>query len=237
MHFVLAAIAAFTLAAAVRTSAQTSVQKHVTSSASTGVSVSTVNGQSVVTFNGQQVFSGPTKGHVSSRSSNSNGVEYAAVYDGHTLLWENVPGAAQQLQSAHSAPAAPDHKQFMDQHQQTVERMKEEQRKFMEAHGGTNIAHGTGVGSHGGGSVSTGGGVHKHSESHSVSQSGNVSISTKPVNGSTVITYQGKEISVGPTQGQISTKAKSINSKDYAAAFDGERVIWENVPGAAQQVK
>jgi len=192
-----------------------SAHKEVSTSASTGLNVSTVNGQSVVTLNGKQIYSGPTKGQVTSRSSNVNGVEYAAVYDGDTLLWENVSGAAQQLQSAPSAPAGLDHKGFTEQHQQTVERMKEEQRKFMEAHGGTNSAHGIG----------------------GVSQSGNASINAKTVNGSTVITYQGKQISVVPTKGKISTKAKSINGKNYAAAFDGERVIWENVPGAAQQVK
>ena len=229
-----------------------SAHKKVSTSASTGLNVSTVNGQSEVTLNGKQVYAGPTQGHVTSSSRNVNGVEYSAVYDGDTVLWENVPGAAQQLQSTQNAPAGQEHKQFMDQHQQTVERMKEEQRKFMEEHGGTNIAHGSGSGSHSGGSVSTGGGAHGksggssqgfsggqsggHSESRSTSQSGNVSISTKTVNGSTVITYQGKEIPVRPTQGQVSTKTKSTQGKDYAVVFDGDRVIWENVPGAAQQV-
>jgi hypothetical protein len=191
-----------------------STHKEVSASASTSLDVKTANGQSVVTLNGKQIYSGPTKGQVTSRSSNNNGVEYAAVYDGDRLLWENVPGAAEHLQPADSQ-AGPDHNAVMEQHQRTAERMQEEQRRFMEAHGAQNSAQNKG----------------------SVSQSGNVSVSTKTVNGSTVITYQGKQISVGPTKGTVSAKARSVNGKDYAAAFDGERVIWENVPGAAQQVK
>lgn len=249
-------------------------QQKTVASSSTGLSVSTVNGQSVVTLNGKQIYTGPTKGQVSSRSSNINGVDYSAVFDGETLLWENVPGAAQQLQSSGGAPTGIDHKQFLEQHQQTVERMKEEQRKFMEMHGGTNFSHGTsggfsrsggggsaggssggfsrsGGGSSGGsfGSGQTGGGGRSfgsgqsggqtggHSESRTSTQSSGGSISTKTVNGSTVITFQGKEISVGPTQGQVSARTTSVNGTVYAAAFDGDRVIWENVPGAAQQLK
>lgn len=249
-------------------------QQKTVSSSSTGLSISTVNGQSVVTLNGKQIYTGPTKGQVSSRSSNVNGVEYSAVFDGDTLLWESVPGAARQLQSGGGTPAGFDHKQFLEQHQQTVERMKEEQRKFMEMHAGTNFSHGTsggfsrsggggsaggssggfsrsGGGSSGGsfGSGQSGGGGRSfgsgqsgghsggHSESRTSTQGSGGSISTKTVNGSTVVTFQGKDISVGPTQGQVSARTTSVNGTIYAAAFDGDRVIWENLPGAAQQLK
>jgi hypothetical protein len=77
-----------------------STEKAASSSVSTGVSVSSANGQAVVKLNGKEVYSGPAKGKVSSRSSNVDGVEYCAVYDGDTVVWENVPGAAQHLESA-----------------------------------------------------------------------------------------------------------------------------------------
>ncbi len=70
-----------------------------------------------------------------------------------------------------------------------------------------------------------------------VPQNSESGISTKTVNGSTVIVYQGREFSVGPTRGSLSVKTKNIQGQDFAAAFEGTRVIWENVPGAAQRVK
>lgn len=56
--------------------------------------VNTVNGQTTVIYNGKEVFSGPTKGKVTSRSVSRNGKNYAAAWDEDTVLWENVPGAA-----------------------------------------------------------------------------------------------------------------------------------------------
>ena len=70
-----------------------------------------------------------------------------------------------------------------------------------------------------------------------VPQPSESTISIKTVNGSTVIVYQGREFSVGPTKGSLSAKSKSIQGEDFAAAFEDDRVIWENVPGAAQKVK
>ncbi len=68
--------------------------------AGAGVSVRCVNGQTTVTYKGAEVFSGQTSGAVSARSSNVNGAEYAAAFDGDKVLWENVSGAAAQLKSA-----------------------------------------------------------------------------------------------------------------------------------------
>lgn len=235
-----AALAMMTASALTASAQPCPAHHHVSSSASTGVHVTTSNGQAVVTFNGKEVYAGPAKGQVSSLSRNNNGVEYAAAFDGDTLLWENVPGAAQQLQAAPLAPTGLDHQQLIEQHQQTVERMKEEQRKFMAAHGGTNFHHGASTNFSFGSASShgqSGGGVHTYSATHSSSQSGSSSVSVKTVHGSTVITYQGHDFSVGPTQGPISTKTKSVNGSAYAAVFEGERVIWENVPGAALQLK
>lgn len=179
---------------------------HRSATANANLSVRTENGRSVVTFNGKRIYTGPLNGQVT--SSSSNGVEYTAAFAGDKVLWENVPGAAKQLQSEDGSAPKLDHKQFIEQHQQTEARMQEEQRKFAEAH----MAHGVGP-------------------------SGGAAISTRTVNGNTVIIYQGQEYSVGPTQGAVSAKTKSIGGKNYAAAFAGDRVIWENVPGAAQRVK
>jgi hypothetical protein len=195
-------------------------QQHVTSGASSAVSVSTVNGQSVVNVNGKEVYHGPTTGQVASRSSNLNGVEYSAVFDGDKLLWENLPGAGQQLQSQSGAAAGVDLKQFNAQHQQMVERMKEEQRKFMQSQGGKLAGGGLAL-----------------PQSQRASQSGDAAISLKTINGSTVVVYQGQEFSVGPTKGKVSAQARNIQGKDYAAAFEGDRVIWENLPGAAKEMR
>lgn len=112
-----------------------------------------------------------------------------------------------------TTPAANGARQFVEQAQQTLAQMTAEQRQFMEAHGGGAAGFG------------------------SVNPTGAALLSTKSVNGNTVIVYRGREFPVGPTRGFVTTKATSIQGKDYAAAFDGDRVIWENVPGAAQQLK
>ena len=111
-----------------------------------------------------------------------------------------------------TAPALGGGKQFMEQAQKTMEQMAAEQRKFMEPQGGNLLGGGLG-------------------------QAGSALLSTKSVNGNTVIAYRGKEIAIGQTRGLVTTKAASIQGQEYAAAFDGERVVWENVPGAAQHLK
>lgn len=68
-------------------------------SADSGISVSSVNGQTTVTYKGEKVWSGHTSGQVSALSSNDNGTEYAAAFDGNKVLWENTSGAAEHLKS------------------------------------------------------------------------------------------------------------------------------------------
>lgn len=63
----------------------------------TSISVSTNNGQTTVTYNGKEVFSGPTKGKVTSRAASRNGKDYAAAWDDDKVIWENVKGAAEML--------------------------------------------------------------------------------------------------------------------------------------------
>jgi hypothetical protein len=106
---------------------------------------------------------------------------------------------------------------FAEHASQAVEQMKEQQRKmFMESQGG------------GSGMVAGAGGS---------SFSGHSTIGTKSVNGVTTIVFNGREFPVGKTSGTISTKAATIDGKDFAAAFEDDRLVWENVPGAAGRLK
>jgi len=70
------------------------------------ISVTSKNGEAKVIYNGQQVFAGPTTGQVSTRCVSNNGKEYAAAFDGDKVIWENTPGAADQLQKKAGAGSA-----------------------------------------------------------------------------------------------------------------------------------
>ena len=70
-----------------------------------------------------------------------------------------------------------------------------------------------------------------------LSASSSASISVKTVNGQSTVTYNGKDVFTGRTKGKVTAKASSANGTEYAAAFDGKKTIWENVPGAAKHVK
>jgi hypothetical protein len=62
-------------------------------------------------------------------------------------------------------------------------------------------------------------------------------ISVSTANGKTTLTYKGKEVWTGKTSGRVTARSKAVNDQEYAAAFDGTKVIWESSPGAAKQVK
>jgi hypothetical protein len=211
-----------------------------TASANASVSVRNDNGRSVVILNGREIYSGSTTGTVASRSYNINGVEYSAVYDGGKLLWENVPGAGQQLQSQQGTTGGLDPGSFAAQHKEAFDRMVAAQRQFMQSHGGfspgSNWVAICGASRCQGGSAGGAGCTGQTSGTTDV-QSNNTDISIRTTNGSTVIVFQGRDISVGPTHGQISAKTRSFQGEHYAAAYENDRVIWENVPGAARQLK
>jgi hypothetical protein len=211
------------------------------SSGGSGISVNNINGQTTVTWNGEQVFSGPTKGFVSTRCNSVNGTQYAAAFDGNAVIWENVPGAAEKLRSDQELPASSDSQKLMENLQKSLEEQKkfiekriEEQKKFIEQQQQYFQAQkdrfdfGNGFSS--GNSFSFGNG-----SGSSFSSSNGVSVKT--VNGETVVVYQGKEIPIGKTKGRVSTKAKSVNGVSYAVVYDGDQMVWENVPGAAEQFK
>ena len=58
----------------------------------------------------------------------------------------------------------------------------------------------------------------------------------KRVDGSSVVVFRGREYSVGPTHERLTGKSWITDGKEYAIAQEGDRVIWENVPGAARQL-
>ncbi len=62
-----------------------------------------------------------------------------------------------------------------------------------------------------------------------------ISVSTS--NGQTTLVYKGKEVWSGKTTGKVMGKSKVVGDVEYVAAFDGDKVIWQNVPGAAAKVK
>lgn len=62
-------------------------------------------------------------------------------------------------------------------------------------------------------------------------------ISTRLVNGETVVSWQAKEVWRGTTSGFLVCKSKSLNGVEIAAAFDSGKMIWESEPGAATRLK
>jgi hypothetical protein len=54
--------------------------------------------------------------------------------------------------------------------------------------------------------------------------------------GESVVTFEGKEVWKGATKKAVTAKEKTVDGRTYAAAFDGKKVLWENVPGAAEKV-
>jgi hypothetical protein len=179
-------------------------------SSGSGIAVNSVNGQTVVTWNGEKVFTGPTKGQVSARTSNVNGIQYAAAFDGDIVIWENVPGAAQQLGPSQGGTAGLDRQKLME----NLRKLIEERKKFAEQYQQNFNGQTNGIG------VFSGSGI-----------------SIKSVNGETMVVYQGKEIPIGPTKGKVFAKSKSLNGTNYAVAYDDDQMVWENVPGAAEQFK
>ena len=71
----------------------------------------------------------------------------------------------------------------------------------------------------------------------SSSQASSSSISTRTENGQTTITCNGKEVWHGPTSNAVKSQSVSRNGNTFAAAFDGDKVIWESEEGAGAKVQ
>ena len=72
-------------------------------------------------------------------------------------------------------------------------------------------------------------------EARATVQSQTVAVST--VNGRTVVNINGKQVFEGETTGRVSAKSINFEGKQFTAVWDDERVIWENVKGAAEQIR
>ena len=68
-------------------------------------------------------------------------------------------------------------------------------------------------------------------------QASSSSISTSTNNGETTIVCNGKEVWKGPTSNQVKSQAISRNGETFAAAFDGDKVIWESAEGAGAKIQ
>ena len=62
-------------------------------------------------------------------------------------------------------------------------------------------------------------------------------IASRTVNGQTTLVYRGREFALGVTEGPVVARSVSVEGKEYAAAFAGSNVVWENVTGAADHLK
>ena len=62
-------------------------------------------------------------------------------------------------------------------------------------------------------------------------------IATSSVNGDAVVTWNGAVVWQGRTQNALRAAAITTNGRDLAAAFDGEKTVWESEPGAGPAVR
>jgi hypothetical protein len=62
-------------------------------------------------------------------------------------------------------------------------------------------------------------------------------ISVSTAKGITTVTYKNKQVWSGKTTARVTGLSKVVNGTEYAAAFAGDKVIWESAPGAAKKVK
>ena len=67
--------------------------------------------------------------------------------------------------------------------------------------------------------------------------SGGSGIEVKTVNGETTIRYNGETVWSGKTEGPVRAQAANINGEAYAAAYEGDKLLWENREGAGEKVK
>jgi hypothetical protein len=160
-------------------------------SAQARVGLATVNGQTTVNWRGEEVFSGRTEGPVRSLAASVGRDEFAAVLERDTVLWENVPGAAQKAKSALTASAGVE-KKSGDRSKVALRRLKPP--------------------------ASTG-------------------LCVTTADGLTTVTWEGRQVYVGPTKGHVTAKVKTIVGAAYAAVFEDGKVVWQNEKGAAEKVK
>lgn len=68
-----------------------------------------------------------------------------------------------------------------------------------------------------------------------ISLAADLSVMTE--NGFSTVQFNGKKVWSGKTTGKVAGKSSSVNGKEYAAVFDGNKLLWESEKGAAGKVK
>ena len=77
--------------------------------------------------------------------------------------------------------------------------------------------------------------VEKNVKSVSVTSSSNITVSQS--NDEATVKYNGKEVWKGKVRKPVIAVSKSDNGNDLAAAFEGRKLLWENVAGAGKQLE
>ena len=199
------------------------VTKGESSSSSASISGSVNNGKGVVTYNEKEVWNGKieqglrTAARCIGGTGESTG-DFAAAWDGEELVWENVPGAGEKLQDmagamSRGADLEGRMKAIMAEMAKRPQSPREMQNRIKELMSGADAS-----------------GNHAQASA---------SISGSTTNGAGVVTYGGEEVWEGKITERLRVKAEASRDKDnydgeYAAAWDGENMLWENVPGAAK---
>ena len=70
-----------------------------------------------------------------------------------------------------------------------------------------------------------------------VQPKGKPQIEVKTKDGVSTVRFKGKEVWKGKTTEPVSAMSKTVDGKTFGAAFEGEKVLWENVKGAAKEVR
>ena len=75
------------------------------------------------------------------------------------------------------------------------------------------------------------------SVSNVVTSNASANISVQQNNDEATVKYNGKEVWKGKVEKLVIAVAKSVDGNDLAAAFEGKKLLWENVAGAGKQLE
>lgn len=68
-----------------------------------------------------------------------------------------------------------------------------------------------------------------------ISLAADLSVMTE--NGFSTVQFNGRKVWSGKTTGKVAAKSASVNGKEYAAVFEGSKLLWESEKGAAGKVR
>lgn len=232
----------------------------------TSVQVDVKNGKGTIRLNGEEVWNGSVEGNLTSRSTTVNGEQYAAAFDGDTVLWESSPGAAERVKGGLDTQAMID--QAMREHEKAFRRMEEHARSL----GGSHASGGSGHVGLGDGAeakadkaesgedapkrmkrqaqstqrVVTGekakkgaGGQAKEARKGGATARSESGIHVEIKNGKGKATYRGETVWSGEVDGDQPVRglSRNHNGEADAAVLAGDEVLWESSPGAAERLR